>query len=116
MSKPLPNYIRSFRRKADLSQDDLARLLGRVAGTTPLRHEDYQRVPLLETALRYAVIFRIDPRELFAGLYAKETQIVKENARKLLKELDESSASARKIAFLQVLAEEMDVCYEPCEE
>ena len=74
MSKPLPNYIRSFRRKADLSQDDLAQLLGRVAGSTPLRHEDYQRIPLLETALRYAAIFRTDPRELFAGCYAKESQ------------------------------------------
>ena len=116
MSQPLPNYIRSFRRKADLSQSDLARLLGGVAGSTPLRHEDYQRIPLLETALRYAAIFRTDPRELFAGHYAKEIQVVKENARRLLQELDESSASARKIAFLLVLAEEPDIYYEPCED
>ena len=116
MSKPLPNYIRSFRRKADLSQEDLARLLGGSAGSTPLRHEDYQRVPLLETTLRYAAIFRTDPRELFAGFYAKEIEIVKENARQLLRELDETSASARKIAFLRVLAEEEDMYYEPCQE
>ena len=116
MSQPLPNYIRTFRRKADLSQDDLARLLGKVDGSTALRHEDYQRVPVLETALRYAAIFRTDPRELFAGFYAKEIEIVKENARQLLQELDEKSASARKIAFLRVLAEETDIYYEPCEE
>ena len=116
MSKPLPNYIRTFRRKADLSQNDLARLLGRVSGSTPLRHEDYQRVPLLETVLRYAAIFRTDPRELFAGFYAKESEVVKENARQLLRELDASTASARKISFLRVLAEEEDMYYEPCEE
>lgn len=116
MNQPLPNYIRTFRRKADLSQDDLARLLGGIAGSTVLRHEDYQRIPLLETALRYAAIFRTDPRELFAGCYAKEIQVVKENARRLLKELDASSASARKIAFLRMLAEETDIYYEPCEE
>ena len=116
MSKPLPNYIRTFRRKADLSQDELARLLGGVAGSTALRHEDYQRVPLLETALRYAAIFRTDPRELFAGCYAKESEVVRENARALLKELDASSASKRKIAFLKALAKETDMHYEPCEE
>ena len=116
MSQPLPNYIRTFRRKADLSQDDLARLLGKVDGSTALRHEDYQRVPVLETAFRYAAIFRTDPRELFAGYYAKEIEIVKENARQLLRELDVSTASARKIAFLRVLAEETDIYYEPCEE
>ena len=116
MSQPLPNYIHMFRQKADLSQDDLARLLGGIAGTTVLRHEAYKRIPLWETALRYAAIFRIDPRELFAGYYQKESQVVKENAQKLLKELNETSASARKIAFLRVLAEEMDMYYEPCKE
>ena len=116
MSQPLPNYIRSFRRKADLSQSDLARLLGKVDGSTALRHEDYQRVPHLTTALRYAAIFRTDPRELFAGYYAKEIEIVKENARQLLRELDETSVSARKISFLRVLAEEDGLYYEPCEE
>ncbi len=116
MSSPLPNYIRSYRRKADLSQDDLARLLDGVAGTTVLRHEDYQRIPLLETALRYSAIFRSDPRELFAGSYAKESQIVAENARTLLREIESSSASPRKTAFLKVLVDETELFYEPCEE
>ena len=116
MSEPLPNYIRMFRRQADLSQDDLARLLGGVAGSTVLRHEDYQRMPLLETALRYTAIFRADPRDLFSGYYQRESLIVRENARKLLREIDSSSVSDRKIAFLKVLAEETDVYYEPCKE
>lgn len=116
MSQPLPNYIRMFRRKADLSQDDLARLVGAVAGSTVLRHEDHQRIPSLETTLRYAAIFRMDPRELFAGCYAKEIEIVRENARQLLRELEATSLSARKLAFLRVLAEEDDMYYEPWEE
>lgn len=116
MRGPLPNYIRTFRRKADLSQDELARLLGVVAGTTVLRHEDYQRLPTLETALRYAAIFRTDPREIFAGSYAEQSQVVAENARLLFKELDSTAENAQKMALLRMLADEDDIFYEPCAE
>ena len=117
MSKPLPNYIRTFRRRADLSQEELAQLLGGAAGSSVLRHEDYQRIPTLETALRYAAIFRADPREIFAGRYAKESRIVKQHAHELLMELEAlAESSSRKRDFLRVLAEEVDLFYEPCEE
>lgn len=116
MSGPLPNYIRTFRRKADLSQDELARLLGGGTGSTVLRHEDYQRIPSLEKALRYAAIFDADPREIFAGYYAKERKVIAENARALLEELGEETRSTRKLAFLHMLAEGNDFVYEPCDE
>ena len=67
MQSSLPNYIRTYRRQAFLSQEELAFLLGSSAGTTVVRHETNQRVPKLDTALTYAVALQVDTRELFAG-------------------------------------------------
>lgn len=116
MSTPLPNYLRTFRRQAHLSQEELARLLGAMAGSSVLRHEDYQRMPILRTALRYAAVFRTDPREIFAGQYAKERRVVLKQAKLLLDELEVTPGNAQKIAFLQVLVEDNELRYEPCEE
>lgn len=84
MNEPLPNYIRTFRRRYHLSQDDVAHLLGYSNGTTVLRHEDFQRIPSLQQALAYAVIFGVDPRELFAGRYAEAERKVKKRVTSLL--------------------------------
>jgi transcriptional regulator with XRE-family HTH domain len=68
-SHQLPNYLLSNRKRLALSQDDLAFLLGAESGAKVCRYERFSRVPGLETALAFEVIFQKPLRKLFAGLY-----------------------------------------------
>jgi DNA-binding XRE family transcriptional regulator len=86
MSK-LDNYLRSSRRGAGLSQDEMAYLLGVRAGAIASRYERFKRRPALETALVYEAIFRTPVRELFAGIYEKAERSAARRARLLRKRL-----------------------------
>jgi len=68
-SNPLPNYLRAHRKRAALSQDDVAFLLGKRGGEKVCRHELFSHNPDLETLLAYAVIFQKPAEELFTGLF-----------------------------------------------
>lgn len=68
-SHSLQNYLRMYRKRAGLSQDEVAFLLGVKSGAKVSRYERRRRVPPLETALAYEAIFRIPVRELFLGTY-----------------------------------------------
>lgn len=118
MSRSLPNYIRSFRRRAGLYQDDLAFLLGTNSGTAVLRHERNQRLPSLDTALRYSAIFRVDPRELFAGRYEVAEEAVYQQAKILLAGASKSApnGSEPRVAFLSALVGDPEPRWVPCEE
>jgi len=119
MGRSLPTYIRSFRRRAGLYQDDLAFLLGTRSGTAVLRHECNQRMPTLDTALRYAAIFRVDPRELFAGRYEIAEESVRDQARQLLTAASKSPQGLDddpRIAFLTALVADPEPRWVPCEE
>ena len=68
----LPNYLRTYRKRSALSQEEVAFLLGTKGlnkGTKVSRDEHYARTPTLEDALAYEVIYGRPVRELFAGLY-----------------------------------------------
>ena len=95
MNKPLHNYLRSYRQKASLTQDELAFLLGGSHGSTITRHEEYLRVPSLTTALRYAAVYREDPRVLFAGRYAEEEKRVRTRATILLERIASEKPNSR---------------------
>ena len=83
----LPNYIRMHRRKHALSQAEVARLVGGVTETAVLRHERFRRQPGLPTAMAYAVLFQVDPRELFAGMVEETERAMLERAEELLESL-----------------------------
>lgn len=68
----LPNYLRTNRKQFAFSQEEVAFLLGMKGmdkGGKVSRDENYSRIPTLETALAYEVIYGKPIRELFAGLY-----------------------------------------------
>lgn len=69
---PLPNYLRSNRKRLSLSQEEVGFLLG-IQGTGKgekvCRDEKFVREPSLQTALAYQVIYQKPAHELFAGLY-----------------------------------------------
>jgi transcriptional regulator with XRE-family HTH domain len=115
MNKSLPNYLRSFRQRAHLTQDEVAYLMGLAHGTTVLRHEESQRLPQFSRLFHYAAIFHSDPRELFAGHYEKIEAGVRERAHSLLLSLA-GSTDVYKLDFLNTLANSPDVYFVPCDD
>jgi len=65
----LRNYIKSHRKRAGLSQPDVAFLLGNSDETQVSRYENDRRLPPLEVALALQEIFKVPLAELFAGLH-----------------------------------------------
>ena len=82
--KPLANYIRTHRRKAALTQDELAFLLGCEHGTKISRYERERRTPTFEAILALEAVFGVPIRELFAGRFHQVEQSVVERARELI--------------------------------
>src|SRR2546428_10823137 len=77
-SHRLPNYLKTYRKRAGLSQDEVAFLLGCRSGAKVSRYERLARRPSLETAFAYEAVFGVPARDLFAGVYEKvESDIVK---------------------------------------
>ncbi len=119
MHSSLSNYIRTYRRRLFLSQEELAFLLGHSAGTTVLRHETDQRLPSLDTALTYAAVLQVDTRELFAGRYEQQARAVRERATLLLESLKEQLPTQdvrEKTLFLQALVDDPEPHLMPCDE
>ncbi len=71
MPHKLNNYLRTYRKKAGLSQDEVAFLLGTRSGTKVSRYERLTRQPGVKTIFALEVIFRAPARNLFAGAYEK---------------------------------------------
>jgi DNA-binding XRE family transcriptional regulator len=77
MSRPLTQYLLTHRKRAGLSQRELAFLLGSRSGTKVSRHEQERRQPSLRAALAYAAVYRVPVEELFPGLaLAAELKVV----------------------------------------
>ncbi|MCW5976483.1 MAG: helix-turn-helix transcriptional regulator [Bryobacteraceae bacterium] len=66
----LLNYLRMYRKRSGLTQDEVGYLLGCANGSKVSRYEQRKRTPTLETALAYEAIFRVPVRDLFAGVFA----------------------------------------------
>ena len=104
---PLQNYLRTYRRRTFLSQDEVAFLLGVKTGTRVTRHEGANRTPTMETALGYEVLFGVPLRELFASEALKVETIIRERLPELIREVEERGESGQKLAFLQSLSERL---------
>ena len=78
------SYIRSYRRKARLSQEDVAFLLGGTSGTSVSRHERGRRAPTVETALAYEVILGKPIGELYRRFLVSLRQDIRKRAEQLL--------------------------------
>ena len=105
--RKLPNYVRASRKKAGLSQDDLAFLLGCGSGTKVSRYELFRRQPGLPTVFALEAIFGKPARELFAGVYQHAEQQTAERARRLIQRLNKHRVDAqlqRKLVLLQTIA------------
>lgn len=75
-TEPLVNYVRVHRQRANLSQNELAQVLGYRDYDSVAKHERFKSLPPLLIAIGYEIIFQEPVTEIFAGLrYAVEQAI-----------------------------------------
>lgn len=95
------NHLVTHRKKAGLSQNELARLVKCAEGSV-CRHENSKVLAPLDTALKYEAIFRVPISNLFPGLHLTLEREVQDSLSKLEHELHEicaqSPAKARRYA------------------
>ena len=103
MSKKIHNYLRTYRKRSSLSQDEVAYLLGCQSGTKVSRYERSARKPNLETILAYAVVFGAPGRELFAGTFEKVEKKISNRAQLLTRKLSRATLTPMAARKLQVL-------------
>jgi len=103
MSHKLQNYLRTYRKRSGLSQDEVAYLLGRQTGTKVSRYERFARKPSLESLFAYEVMFGAPARELFAGAYQKVEKRILNRAQLLTRKLNRATPDRMATRKLQIL-------------
>jgi transcriptional regulator with XRE-family HTH domain len=103
MSYKLQNYLRTYRKRSGLSQDEVAFLLGCRGGTKVSRYERSARKPNLETLFAYEVMFGASARELFAGMYQKVEKRISNRAQLLTRKLNRATPTPMATRKLQIL-------------
>ena len=86
-TRKLPNYLRTYRKRSNLTQDEVAFLLGSRTGAKVSRYERFSRQPNLETVFACEALYGVPARELFAGLYQKVEETIHQRAQVLAKKL-----------------------------
>lgn len=95
MSRILPHNLRSARRRAGLSQRDIAALLGDLTVSKVSRYERLRRLPPLRTALAYEAILGKPVSELFSGTARAIHASVERRARQLLSRMADAGTRRR---------------------
>ena len=102
--RKLPNYLRTYRMRAGLTQDEMAFLLGCRSGAKVSRYEHFTRQPNLKTVFAYQIIFHAPADKLFPGIYHEIEDITSERAKLLAHKLEKgrpTRVTARKIEVLK---------------
>jgi transcriptional regulator with XRE-family HTH domain len=103
LSFRLENYVRTYRKRSGLTQDEVAFLLGCGSGTKVSRYERYTRKPNLETLFGYELLFGAPGRELFAGTFEKIGKKILHRAQLLTRKLSRATPTPMAARKLQVL-------------
>jgi transcriptional regulator with XRE-family HTH domain len=83
MATRLDNYLRTYRRRTGLTQNEVAFLLGFENRTAVSRYEKRHRLPPLETALACEIILGAPVSELFAGIRQGLQRTIRKRVSKL---------------------------------
>jgi transcriptional regulator with XRE-family HTH domain len=106
MPRVLPLYLRQERRRAGLSQADVAYLFGARAKTNVSRYERGKHLPALQTALAYEAILGVPVAQLFPRAFADVRRAVIRRAKRrseILTTLPESPRNLRRQRSLRRL-------------
>lgn len=103
---PLDNYISMHRKRAGLSQDELALLLGLNGRSALAKYELSLRLPELQAVIAFEIIFDEPIQSVFAGVAHKVRESIQSRARALTESIPEKSiaTNADKFAILARLA------------
>jgi DNA-binding XRE family transcriptional regulator len=107
---PLTTYLRMYRKRAGLTQEEIAFLCGAMSGTSFTRHESAERLPVLRTALMYELIFRVPVRDIYEGVVDEARHVVRARAAALCASLErkpKTRARDHKIAHLKGVIEDL---------
>jgi len=103
VSHKLENYLRTYRKRSGLSQNEVAFLLGCQNGIKVSRYEGFARKPNLETLFAYESVFGASARELFAGAYQKVEKRTLNRAQLLTRKLNRATPDRMATRKLQIL-------------
>jgi len=106
MSYKLENYLRTYRKRSRLSQNELAYLLGCESGTKVSRYECFERTPALKTAIACKIVFGAAACDLFAGTWGKIEKEIKNRAQLLARKISRATPTpmaTRKLELLQTI-------------
>jgi transcriptional regulator with XRE-family HTH domain len=103
MSYKLQNYLRTYRKRRSLSQDEMAFLLGCQSGTKVSRYERSGRKPRIETLFAYELAFGASSRELFAGVYQRSKRKPYIGLQLLTRKLSRATPDPMATRKLQIL-------------
>jgi transcriptional regulator with XRE-family HTH domain len=107
MAPRIKSYLRTYRKRAALTQDELAFLLGCKSGAKVSRYELLSRRPNLQTALACQAIFGVPAHEIFPGVYAEVEQEIAKRAHCLSERVKSGKVCAtanRKTALFRDIA------------
>lgn len=109
MNKNALNYLRTFRRRWGLTQDEVAFLLGWKSATPVSNYEKRKSMPRLYAAFAFQVIFADLPHRIFPKLFAKVEDEVATRAYQLLQRLkkDKRPEAVRKCELLAALIQKV---------
>lgn len=94
--------VRNLRRTYDLTQDDLATLLGSNSRSYISMLESGDRVPHIRDAVLLAWLFNVPSADLFSGLYLSIREQFRQNMRRLIDEaIREGAGESERVAFLR---------------
>jgi len=107
--RELENYLRSHRRKSGLSQRQLGHLLGYDNEVQVSRHERFEAVPPLDSALGYHIVFRVPISALFPRIYEDVREAIEMRLGQLEISLQSSAVRGREAETIaQILVWMMD--------
>lgn len=94
--KRLLSYLRTERKRAGLTQRELALLVGEKSNTQLSRFERLKRLPRTETLIALMIIFKKGPQELIPDAYDRLMKLVHLRATELHEELQGSKKQITK--------------------
>jgi transcriptional regulator with XRE-family HTH domain len=97
-NRRLPNYLRAYRKRCGLSQEDLAYAVKLSGKSEWCELERFHREPSFRTAAACAKVFGVPASELFAGI---DKSTGKETTRRLRTLRNRLAAKAGSVGCLQ---------------
>ena len=103
--RALRNYLRVYRRRWHLTQEELAFLFGYDTESIISRFESEERTITLAVAIACQTIFGVKPKEVFPALFVSAEETVVQHMYELRDRLAQSELTHRTVAKLELLQE-----------